>query len=434
MRVAVVGAGLAGSTLAALLSERGHDVDVYELRADPRTTPSEDRSINLGISARGIRTLRRIGLWDALGPSLVPMRGRAIHRPDGRSIFTPYGTDPSEILYSVRRSELNGRLIERAGTARFHFGMRCTGLSGGVLSLTDTATGRTCEQRPDLVIGADGAFSAVRRFMQHGTPADYRQEFLEWGYKELTIPPGAPIPLEALNIWPSAHGLIVAHPNADGSHTGTLFLPHDGRPSFASLDSAQAVQAFFRENFPQVPELIPDLLDQFGRRPVAHLVTVRTSPWYSGDGTVLVGDAAHAVYPFYGQGMNSSLEDCLILDDCLERHGATRAGRAAALAEFQQKRKPHTDVLAELSARNFVELRDGTRSPLRLARNRADRALARLFPRTWLPLYTMVSHTTIPYAEALQRARRQDRALGIAAGTVTAAVGIGAVATVCLRR
>lgn len=423
--IAIIGAGLAGSLLAALLSDRGHEVVVYEQRNDPRTAPSEGRSVNLGISARGIRALRRIGVWDSLAPSLVPMRGRVVHRPDGRSTFLAYGTGPAEILHSVQRNALNGLLIDRAGEARFRFRTRCTGLANGTLTITDDATGRSRTRRPDLVIGADGAFSAVRRFMQHGTPADYRQEFLPWGYKELTIPAGAPIPREALNVWPSAAGLIVAHPNPDGSHTGTLFLPLAGRPSFASLDSPHAAAEFFREHFPRFPALVPDLAREFAEHPVGHLVTTSTSPWCSGDGAVLVGDAAHAVYPFYGQGMNSALEDCLVLDECLARDPHDRAG---ALAAYQRLRKPHTDVLAELSAQNFVELRDGTRSPLRLARNRADTVLARLLPGTWLPLYTMISHTSIPYADALRRARRQHRALGVAAAATTAAFTAAAAA------
>ncbi|MCY7343795.1 MAG: FAD-dependent monooxygenase [Pseudonocardia sp.] len=435
MKVVVVGAGLAGSMLAALLVERGHEVEVVEQRTDPRTGADRDRSINLGISARGIRALRRIGLWEALQPSLVPMRGRAVHLADGRSLATPYGTGPSEVLHSVRRAELNERLVQRARGARFTFGVRCTGLADGVLTLTDPGTGRTSQRRPDLVVGADGAFSAVRRLLQHGRPADHRQQVLEWGYKELTVPPGASIPLEALNVWPSAHGLVVAHPNPDGSHTGTLFLPHEGEPGFSSLDTPGAVLAFFREHLPRFAALVPDLADQFLARPVGHLVTVRTAPWHAEGRVVLVGDAAHAIYPFYGQGMNASLEDCLVLDECLASHPEGAAGRAAALAAFQQRRKPHTDVLAELSAQNFVELRDGTRSPLRLARSRADHTLSRLFPRRWLPLYTMVSHTTIPYGDALRRARRQDRAFAAAALTAsTAVVGIGAAALASLRR
>jgi kynurenine 3-monooxygenase len=306
--------------------------------------------------------------------------------------------------------------------------MQCSGLSRGALTITDEANGRSQTRHPDLVIGADGAFSAVRRFMQHGMPADYNQAFLPWGYKELTIPAGAPIPREALNVWPAAHGLIVAHPNPDGSHTGTLFLPLAGRSSFAALDSPRAVSGYFREHFPGVPALVPDLLREFAEHPVGHLVTVSTSPWCSGDGVVLVGDAAHAVYPFYGQGMNSALEDCLVLDECLARGPGDRAH---ALASYQRMRKPHTDVLAELSARNFVELRDGTRSPLRVARKRADDVLARLLPGTWQPLYTMVSHTSIPYADALRRAHRQSRALGVAAAV--AAAGLTAAAAAALR-
>ncbi|GAA0942742.1 NAD(P)/FAD-dependent oxidoreductase [Actinocorallia libanotica] len=427
MKAAIVGAGLAGPLLAALLAERGHAVTVVDRRRDPRTgNGGEGRSVNLGISARGIRALRRIGLWDDLAPHLVPMRGRVVHRPGALPVFAPYGTDPSQVLHSIRRDVLNGMLITRAEKrAEFRFGAACAGLDpdGGVLILEDGTS-----ERFDLVVGADGVFSTVRGLLQRGRPADYRQDYLEWGYKELTIPPGAPIPHKALNLWPGRHGLVLGHPNVDGSHTGTVFLPLRGPAGFEALTGDHAVAAFFAEHFPQVPGLVPGLLEEFRSRPVGHLVTVRTSPWHHGGGVVLVGDAAHAVTPFYGQGMNAALEDCLVLDACLERHSGDRA---AALAAYQAARKPHTDVLADLSERNFAELRDGTRSPLRLARARADRELARLLPGRWLPLYTMVSHTAIPYADAIARARRQD--LALAATTLAAGLAAGAAAARTLR-
>ncbi|GIH97686.1 FAD-dependent oxidoreductase [Planobispora siamensis] len=431
--VAIVGAGLAGTLLAILLAERGLRVEVYERRADPRTGPAgEGRSVNLGVSARGIRALRRIGLWTSLSDLTVPMRGRVVHRPGGARLFQPYGRDPQEILHSIRRNELNARLVERAaahpGIGLF-FGARCVGLDPdqGLLSVTEA--GLTRRVRASFVVGADGAFSTVRRLVQHGRPVDYRQEFLAWGYKELTIPPGAGgrsrVPPQALNLWPARQGLIVAHPNVDASHTATLFLPHRGEPGFTTLAGNETVTAFFTERFPGFAAIVPDLTEQYASRPVGHLVTVGTSAWHHRDRVVLVGDAAHAVYPFYGQGMNSSLEDCLVLDECLDRHPRDRA---AAFADYQRRRKPHTDVLAALSAENFAELRDGTRSPLRLARSRIDHALHRLFPAAWAPLHTMVSHTTLPYGEALRRARHQDRMLRWAGATaVTAALTAAAV-------
>ncbi|MFF3437427.1 FAD-dependent oxidoreductase [Streptosporangium sp. NPDC002721] len=437
-RAAVVGAGPAGSLLAILLARRGHPVDVYDMRPDPRDGKGdgEGRSINLGLSARGIRALRHVGLWNALGDRLVPMRGRMIHRPGRPAAFQAYGTDPREILYSVDRDELTTLLVESAAGhegVRHLFGVRCAGVDreSGTLTLADTITGETREARADFVVGADGAFSAVRAAMQRGLTADYRQEFLEWGYKELTIPAapggGSRVPLEALHVWPGENALIVAHPNVDGSLTATLFLPHSGvpgAPGFAELAGERDVTDFFLRVFPGVLDLVPDLAAQYAANPVGNLVTIRTSRWRHGDRVVLAGDAAHAVYPFYGQGMNSSLEDCLVLDGCLARHPRDRA---AAFEEYQRLRKPHTDILADLSERNFADLRDGTRSPLSLARRQADLALNRAFPDLWKPLYTMVSHTDMPYGEALRRARRQDRVLrwsgaALAAGAVGAAL------------
>ncbi|MDX6739388.1 NAD(P)/FAD-dependent oxidoreductase [Actinocorallia sp. A-T 12471] len=417
MRVAIVGAGLGGPLLAALLGGRGHTVTVYDRRPDPRAGGAgEGRSVNLGVSARGIRALRRIGLWDDLAPHLVPMRGRAVHTPGARHAFTPYGTDESQVLHSVRRSVLNAALITRAEKdASFVFGTACVGLDPdtGTLTLAD-GTSRSF----DLVVGADGAFSTVRDLMQRGRPADFRRDYLPWGYREVTIPSAAPIPHEALNLWPGRHGLVLSHPNVDGSHTGTVFLP---LRQLAELTTEDSVARFFAERFPAVLDLAPGLPREFAARPVGHLVTVRTSLWSQGR-AVLVGDAAHAVTPFYGQGMNAALEDCLVLDECLAAHPVEEA-----LAAYQAARKPHTDVLADLSERNFAELRDGVRSPLRRARAHTDRALARLLPGRWLPLYTMISHTALPYADALRRARRQDLAL------TAAAAGLAACAALALR-
>lgn len=440
-RVAIVGAGLAGSLLAILLGRRGHPVDVYERRDDPRAgRADEGRSINLGISARGIHALRQVGLWDGLQPRLVPMRGRAIHRPGAPPRFQPYGTRPEEILHSIRRNELNAVLVDRAEkepAVRFYFGRRCTGLDRdrGRLTLTDPATGGSTTAEADVVVGADGAFSEVRQLMQRGLPVDYRQDFMDWGYRELTIPSNpdgtARTPIEALHVWPSQRGLIVAHPNPDNSLTCTVLLPHHDdphrpdAPSFDSLTTGAAVRSFFAAEFPDTLELVPDLTEQFFAHPVSQLVTIRTAPWHYRGRVVLVGDACHAIYPFYGQGMNSAFEDCLVLDECLARHPGDAA---AGFAAYQRLRKPHTDVLADLAIDNFVELRDRVRDPLHVLRGKADLALHRLMPELWQPLYRMVSHTTIPYGDALRRARRQDRILSWSAGAAVAGTALAAVA------
>jgi kynurenine 3-monooxygenase len=427
----IVGAGLAGSLMATYLGRRGFRVQVFERREDPRLSGAHEggRSINLGLSERGIRALREIGLLDSLSAHTVPMRGRAIHRPDGELVFQPYGTSESQILHSIMRRDLNVALIDKAETypgVHFAFSAKLTSLvkETGVARFCDERTGAQTQVKADVIVGADGAFSVVRREMQRGERADYQQEFLDWGYKELTIPPaadGSPrTQLHALHVWPGRKGLIVAHPNPDNSLTGTLFLPLAGEHGLESLNSPEAAREFFRVHFPDTAGLMPRGPEEFECNPVGTLVSVRTSPWHYEDRVVLLGDACHAVYPFYGQGMNSAFEDCSELDACLQRYPDDWA---TAFRSYQQRRKPHTDVLADLSKQNFVELRDHLRSPLHLVMKKTDLALNRVFPNLWTPLYTMVSHTTIPYADALARARRQDALLkwlgaGVLTGTV----------------
>jgi kynurenine 3-monooxygenase len=413
----VVGAGLAGSLVALLLAERGFNVDVYERRADPRGPDAVDdgRSINLGMSKRALNALKRVGLLDEALRHSVPMRGRIIHQPDGTLRTQAYGTQRDETLHAVRRRDLNAMLVEAAErhpAVRFHFGTRLTDLAptpSPVMARFETVGGQALEATAAVVIGADGAFSTVRRCLHRGIRAQYRQDFLEWGHKELTIAAaadGSPrLTLNALHIWPRPDAMIVAHPNQDNSLTATLFLAHEGPVSFASLHSPDAVHGFFAARFPDLLELAPDLLKDFTATPVGELVTIRTAPWHHG-GVVLIGDAAHPVYPFYGQGMNAALEDCLLLDACLEQDQPKEA-----FARFQEVRKRHTDALADLSEQNFVEFRDGMRSPWRRANWRAELALNRVLGRRWMPLYSMVSHSDMPYADAVDRSRRQERVL-----------------------
>ncbi|WP_216216772.1 FAD-dependent oxidoreductase [Amycolatopsis aidingensis] len=431
MSAVVAGAGLAGSLIAVYLARHGHRVTVLERRPDPRSPGARERgrSINLGLSQRGIQALRGVGLLEALEPLTVPMRGRVVHGPDGALRFQPYGRRADQVLHSVLRHDLNVLLVaeaERLGVT-FHWDTPVREVDSTVPSVrTDTG-----EHAADLVIGADGAFSTVRARLGRARRMDLHQEFLEWGYKELLIPAGADghprTELRALHVWPGDEGLIVAHPNVDGSLTATVFLPFEGEAGFAGLTTPERVRSFFARCFPDTLDLIPDLVRQFLDHQEASLVTVRTSPWHlpgGAGGVVLLGDAAHAVYPFFGQGMNSAFEDCSVLDRCLREHPADLP---TALAAFERARRPHTDVLAELSKRNFVELRDKVRSPLFLARKKADLLLHRCFPRAWVPLYTLISHTTVPYGEALARARRQDRLLG---GATAALTGVALAAAV----
>ncbi|GAB2955780.1 NAD(P)/FAD-dependent oxidoreductase [Micromonospora polyrhachis] len=441
-RAVIVGAGLAGSLAAVYLARRGYAVDVYERRDDPRLAPAglAGRSINLGLSARGMSALREVGLLDEVLKRSVPMRGRVVHSPDGTVSFQPYGVREHQILHSVLRDELIAVVVDAADAqpgVRFHFGWRMQRLDRDRPSVTvvSEADGTSTEVTADLVVGADGAFSTVRQQLQHGLRANHAQEFLDWGYKELTIPVGDDgqprVRLEALHVWPGEHAMMVAHPNLDGSLTCSLFMAFEGEPSLATLTSPAAIRAFFQQHFPDAEALMPHLVEEILDHPTGHLVTVRTAPWHHADRVVLVGDAAHAVYPFYGQGMNSSFEDCLVLDQCLAAH----PDRGAALAAYQTARKTHTDVLADLSTQNFEDLRARVHRPGYALRAAADRVLNRLLADRWTPLYTMVAHTTTPYAEALARSRRQDRLLRwSAAGAVAAGTTLAYLTTRTLAR
>lgn len=429
-RMAIVGGGLAGSLLALALSERGYRVDVFERRSDPRVAGAESgRSINLGLSKRGIQALTEVGLIDMVMPLTVVMRGRVIHAPDGDTRFQPYGKNRGEVLYSIDRSELIRLLLDRAECqpgVTLHFEQRFVSADKAARELEIESGGEVRRVAADWVICADGAFSRCRPEMQRGLRADFHREYLEWGYKELTLAAGpdgeSVIDLTALHVWPRAHCLFVSHPNRDGSHTLTLFLPHEGPDSFATTQTPDDIRALFQKYFPDLLPMLPALVEQWTTRPTGALLTTKTAPWRFEDWMVLVGDSAHAVYPFYGQGMNSAFEDCSALLAALKTHPADRA---AAFAVYEQARRPHTDVLMELSKANFVELRQKVSSPWFLARKRLDVLLNRLFPGAWLPIYTMVSHTTMPYADALARARRQDRILGAVATGMVLAIGGG---------
>ena len=429
-RVAIVGGGLAGSLLALGLAQRGYGVDVYERRADPRASGAADgRSINLGLSKRGIQALSEVGLIEEVMELCVAMRGRVIHAPDGTTRYQPYGKDRGEVLHSIDRNELVRLLLDRAERhpqVKLHFEHRLESVDREARVLEFQHEGKPIRVRPAWVVGADGAYSRVRAEMHRGARADYHQEYLEWGYKELTLAApstgGSAIELEALHVWPREHCLFVSHPNRDGSHTLTLFLPHEGADSFHTTRTAEDVRALFAKYFPDLMPLLPGLVEEWMKHPVGSLVTVRTAPWRIDEWLVLVGDACHAVYPFYGQGMNSAFEDCTALLGALTRHGLDRA---AAFAAYEDLRRPHTDTLCELSKANFVELKEKVKSPWFLARKRLDVALNRVMPKTWLPLYTMIAHTTMPYGDALERARRQDRVLSWAAAALVAAIGLG---------
>lgn len=410
----LIGSGLAGGLLAAYLGQRGYEVDLYERRADPREgNIVGGRSINLAISTRGIHALKQIGIADEALRNAIPMRGRMIHDKSGALHFAPYDVDPKKCINSIERAALNSTVIEAAqrnSNVRVHFNHKCMGVDiDSALAHLQTANGAATAQG-DAVIGVDGAFSAVRQSMQSAIANfQYDESYLAHGYKELTIPPAPDgswrMEKNALHIWPRKSFMMIALPNPDGSFTCTLFWEFEGPRSFATTKTNEDVRRFFEDEFPDAVPLMPGLLDDFRDNPTGSLVTVRCAPWFYRDKVCLVGDAAHAVVPFYGQGMNAAFEDCVVLDECLEE---SPANRERAFAEYFRRRKENADALADLAIGNFIEMRDKTASKTFRAKKKLDHALEAALPGTYLPLYTMVTFTRMPYAKAAKRARIQD--------------------------
>jgi kynurenine 3-monooxygenase len=414
----VIGAGLGGALMAIYLARSGHTVEVYDARPDPRLGQAgEGRSINLAISTRGLHALTQVGLAGEVLAAAVPMRGRMLHAADGRLTFQPYGSEPDHVLHSVSRAGLNALLLDAAekhGNIRLVFGQRCTGVDLGSATATvvDVETGQRTRVAGDVVVGADGAFSAVRQQLQRLDRFDFEQTYLGHGYRELAIPAGRggafPLAGDALHIWPRGERMMIALPNRDGSFTGTIFWPFAGPGSFAALRTEADLLADFRATFPDAVPLMPELArDYFAGEP-ASLVTIRCRPWSYEGTVVLLGDACHAVVPFYGQGANAAFEDCVVLSECLAEHGPDWP---RAFAAYHALRKIHTDALADLSLANFVEMRARTASAAFLLGRRIEAAVHRLAPRRFMPLYTLVTFTRTPYADAVERDRRQRRAL-----------------------
>ncbi|RSN59825.1 FAD-dependent oxidoreductase [Actinomadura sp. WAC 06369] len=424
-RVAIVGAGLAGCLLAVLLGRRGIAVTVYERRPDPRVAGAErGRSINLAISARGLAALEQVGLRERALEHALPMHGRMVHPKGGEPNFQPYSADRARAINSIGRAELNRFLLDTAeeipGVA-LRFGERVTGVdaeSGAVLL-------EGAEPEPaGVVLAGDGAFSAVRRSLRL---AHDDADFLEHAYKELTVPPrngDFALDPDALHIWPRGTSMMIALPNLDRSFTCTLFWP---RGDFAALRTPGEITAYFAEHYPDVAGLMPGLVEDYERNPVGSLVTVRCEPWVrrgAGASVALLGDAAHAIVPFFGQGANCAFEDCIEIDRCLDETGGDWA---RALARYQERRKSNTDAIAEMALDNFVEMRDRVSSPVYRAKQAAQHALERRLAGRYVSRYELVSFSTMPYARIPARIRRQNLALG------GAVLGAGAVLGLALR-
>lgn len=414
-KITILGAGLVGSLLAIYLAKRGYKVEVYERRPDMRKNRiSAGKSINLALSERGWTALERVGIRKQIEEVAIPMKGRMVHNTDGSLSFQPYGKE-GQAIYSVSRGGLNCTLMDCAeayNNIKFYYQMRCdeVDLKNKALHFTDE-NGKQHITSYDILFGADGAFSALRAAMQKTDRFDYSQSYIEHGYKELTIPAASDgsfkLEKNALHIWPRKNFMLIALPNLDGSFTCTLFFQFEGEESFSTITDKAKAKAFFEKYFPDALALIPGCLEDFFTNPTSSLVTVRCYPWCYEDSACLIGDAAHAIVPFFGQGMNCGFEDCRIFDELMNQY----ADWKSLFMAYQKSRKPNADAIAELALNNFIEMRDLVADPHFLKKKQYEKRIAALYPDDFISSYGMVSFTNIPYAEALRRGKAQDAVL-----------------------
>ncbi len=417
-KITIVGSGLTGPLLAIELLRRGYDVELYERRPDMRRVHmNAGRSINLALSKRGIHALEQAGLWEAMQNIIIKMKGRRMHSVTGELTFQPYGKDDTEVINSISRAELNIALMNAAEAhgVRIHFNQRCTGfdLKSGAVHIHDEVSGTHEVVESDVVIGTDGSASAIRTEMLKLNRFDFSQQYLDYGYKELTIahrPDGKhAMETNALHIWPRGSFMLIALPNIDGTFGCILFLPFEGPESFKTIDSEPALISFFESRFPDAVPLMPHLADSYFGNPTGSMVTIKSSPWHVGGKALILGDAAHAIVPFFGQGLNCAFEDCTILLELLDRRGGDWAH---VFAEFERLRKKDTDAIADLAVENFVEMRDKVADPRFLFRKKVELALEAKYPDRFVPKYAMVTFHRVPYSVAAERGRIQDRMLG----------------------
>ncbi|MGC1520395.1 MAG: NAD(P)/FAD-dependent oxidoreductase [Steroidobacteraceae bacterium] len=416
--VRIVGAGPTGALLAILLQRRGHSVELYESRADPRRSPAPSgRTINLALADRGIHALRFAGVFEDIEQALLPMRGRLIHDREGGTALQPYGQRPNEVIFSVSRHRLNQALLDVAArqpgvTVHFEHRFESAEFERGAALIRDLRHDRLISVPMQPLLAADGAGSLLRRRLSSLKLIDARETDLEHGYKELSVPPdaagGYAMAADTLHIWPRGNHMLIALPNEDGSFTATLFLAKQGPLSFASLTQTADIEEFLSRNFPDARALMPDCVAEFKHHPVGFLGTVSARPWAHEGMTALIGDAAHAMVPFHGQGMNCCFEDCVEFDACLGRN----ASWESAFAEFGALRKPDTDAIAAMALDNYLEMRERVADPKFRLQRALSLELERRFPRRFIPRYSMVMfHHEIPYRTALDRGTFQTQLL-----------------------
>ncbi|HEY0745874.1 MAG TPA: NAD(P)/FAD-dependent oxidoreductase [Steroidobacteraceae bacterium] len=416
--IRIVGAGPTGSLLAILLQRRAKEIALYELRPDPRAAHAESgRSINLALADRGIHALHAAGVFESLGSALLPMRGRLIHDACGDTAFQPYGQRSNEVIYSVSRHRLNQALIEAAAGLpgiQLHFEHRFerADFAARTAHIRDLRQDQVLSVPMQPMLATDGAGSLMRREMSAQKLIQASETDLAHGYKELSIPAGPAgsyrMAKDALHIWPRGNYMLIALPNDDGSFTATLFLPKRGPVSFEVLRHDSAIDEFLSLNFPDARALMPDAIAEFSAHPVGFLGTVSASPWHVGAQAMLIGDAAHAMVPFHGQGMNCCFEDCIEFDACAARH----ASWEPAFSEFDTARKPNTDAIAAMAQENYLEMRESVAVPKFQLQQALSLELERRFPQRFIPRYSMVMfHHEIPYLTAQRRGSIQAKIL-----------------------
>jgi kynurenine 3-monooxygenase len=415
--ITLIGAGLNGPLLGLELAKRRFKVQIFERRPDMRRVRmSAGRSINLALSTRGIHALTQVGLWDGMRKIIIPMKGRMMHSTSSELTFQPYGKDESEVINSISRANLNIALMDAAEAAgvRIFFQQHCTGvdLKTAALRVHDESTGKNKVVEANVVIGCDGSASVIRNAMLKLNRFNLSQQYLDYGYKELTIPAetGGEHALEtnALHIWPRGNYMLIALPNVDGTFGCILFLPFEGRDSFERLNTAPDVLDFFRSHFSDAVPSMPDLTNNFFANPTGSMVTIKCSPWHVEGRALLLGDSAHAIVPFFGQGINCGFEDCTSLLELLDRHGSDWR---KVFSDFEAARKINTDAIADLAVENFVEMRDRVADPRFLLQKKVELALEARYPQTFVPKYAMVTFHRIPYSIALSRGRAQEKVL-----------------------
>ena len=415
--VTIVGAGLVGSLLSIYLSKRGYKVNVFERRADMRLeTMSAGRSINLALSDRGWRGLEGVGIADDIKKISIPMYGRFIHHKDGTNAYQPYGKD-NQAIFSVSRADINMKLMdlaEQQENVNIQFNKKCTLINRKDLAITfeDNLTKETSNTSADLLFGADGAFASSRLSIQlQSDRFEYNQHYIDCGYKELIIPAGINgeflLDKNALHIWPRGSFMMIALPNPDGNFTCTLFLPFEGEKSFSNLKTDKQVEDFFKSEFSDAFTLMPTLISDFKTNATASVVTVKCFPWVFDNKIGLIGDAAHAIVPFYGQGMNCGFEDCVVLNELIEKHNDDWD---IIFPEYEQLRKPDGDAIADLAIANFVEMRDKTADPKFILQKKIEAKFSQHYPDKWIPLYSMVTYSPhIRYSTALKEGQKQQK-------------------------